>query len=388
MKGFSQRLRWDFTPNRIAHLLAEKAASRTPVIDLTESNPTSVGLRIEEAVLVEALTRPGLLDYRPNPKGIRQAREAVASYYSDRNVDVDPDHVLLTASTSEAYAYLFKLLADPGDAILTPQPSYPLFDYLVRLESLETLHYPLTYADEWRIDIEAIDRAINPQVRIAIAVNPNNPTGSYLKTSEIQHLLKVCANNDMALVVDEVFGDYLLAPGPNPCSIGNQDGPLRFTLSGLSKVVGLPQLKLSWIVVSGAKCEAAMERLELIADTYLSVSTPVQLAAAELLGQRERFQRQASKRLTANLTHLSDAVTNMSCKLLKVEGGWYAVLQLSDAVDEEELVLALLDQDDTLVQPGYFYDFPSGAHVVLSLLPETEVFATGVRNLVRHIERY
>ncbi|MCP5110503.1 MAG: pyridoxal phosphate-dependent aminotransferase [bacterium] len=335
------------------------------------------------------MTEPGALDYRPDPRGLHEAREAVASYYADRGTTLSPDQIVLTASTSEAYSFLFKLLTDPGDEVLTPQPSYPLFDFLVGMEALAGRHYRLTYDDGWRIDFDQLRGQLGGRTRVVVAVSPNNPTGSYVKCHEFDSLLEVCADNGVSLITDEVFHDYGLTDSAvQSSSIGSRDGPLRFTLSGLSKVVGLPQMKLSWIVVSGADCQAAIERLELIADTYLSVSTPVQHAASKLLELRDGFQLEVLSRLRLNLRELRAQVRDTPCRPLEVEGGWYAILGIPTTLDEERLVLDLLDEDDTLVQPGYFYDFPGNGYLILSLLPEPSVFREGVGRLVRRLSRH
>jgi alanine-synthesizing transaminase len=376
---FSSRLHWDTRPNRLSQLLSEKRRSGAPVLDLTESNPTHAGLHYP-AGIVEAFRDPRMLVYEPVAAGALQAREAVSAYYAARGHAVDPGRILLTASTSEAYAYLFKLLADPGDEILVPRPSYPLFEFLANLESLAVRQYRLSYHGGWSIDLESLAMEISPRTRAIVLVNPNNPTGSYVKLAELEALVKLCAERGIALIADEVFADYALRPDPHRVeTLAGVDGCVAFSMSGLSKVAGLPQMKLGWIVAP----PAAMEKLEWIADTYLSVSTPVQCAAARLLEAGVDVQRQIRERTPANLRHARAALADSAANILDVEGGWYITLQVPRVRSEEEWCLDLLSREDLLVQPGFFYDFEAEAFLVVSLLTGPAVFAEGIRRL-RH----
>jgi aspartate/methionine/tyrosine aminotransferase len=372
---YSSRLDWNVQPNPIAALLEEKRRAGVALLDLTESNPPAARIEYPAGAIAAALAGGGALRYDPTPAGLPSAREAVASYYAERGVTVDPARVLLTASTSEAYAYLFKLLCDPGDEVLTPRPSYPLFEYLARLESVNVRQYPLFYDHGWHIDAAALRSLIDPRTRAIVLVNPNNPTGSYLKRGEIAELSAICAGHDLALISDEVFSDYSLRDDPDRAStvIGAERS---FALSGLSKIAGLPQMKLGWMVVSEA---SAFERLELIADTYLSVGTPVQLALPALLAARAGVQRQITARTLANMAFLR----GQDLRVLDVEGGWYATVQVPRVRSEQEWVLELLGRHDVLVQPGFFYDFEREAFLVLSLLTPSDVFEEGVRRIVR-----
>ena len=379
---FSSRLTWDTPANPLARLLAQKRVSGATILDLTESNPTAAGFQYPRDSILAALADPRLLCYEPAPAGSPVARAAVAGYYTR----VDAARILLTASTSEAYALLFKLLADPGDEVLVPRPSYPLFDFLAALESVRVVEYPLVYHGGWAVDFDALARKITPRTRAIVVVNPNNPTGSYLKKSELVQLTGLCRDHDLTVLSDEVFSDYALTDDPRRVgSLVNVDDVLTFSLSGLSKLVGLPQLKLGWIVVSGPSQarEQAFERLELIADTYLSVGTPVQWAAARLLDLRPAIQGQILERVRDNLAFLRSQIGSGSpWRLLEPEGGWYAVIQAPRIHTEEDWVLTLLDEDDVLVQPGFFFDFESEAFLVASLLTPARVFEEGVRRIL------
>jgi aspartate/methionine/tyrosine aminotransferase len=314
-----------------------------------------------------------------------EARAAVSRYYGSR---VDTSRILLTASTSEAYGFLFKLLANPGDEILVPRPSYPLFEFLAALDAVRVVQYPLSYHGRWAIDFEALAGRITPRTRAVVIVNPNNPTGSFLKKSELARLVELCRGREMAIISDEVFSDYALRDDPaRVSSLVDVEEVLAFSLSGLSKVAGLPQMKLGWIVASGPESvrQQAIDRLELIADTYLSVGAPVQWAAVSLLESREGIQAQIRDRVTKNLEYLRSRIGAESpWRVLPVEGGWYAVIQAPRIHSEEEWVLALLDRDNVLVQPGFFFDFDEEAFLVVSLLTRTDIFEEGIqRTLAR-----
>jgi alanine-synthesizing transaminase len=375
---FSSRLRWNLAPNPLARLIGEKRASGARILDLTESNPMHAGLAYAADEILSALASPDSLQYDPNPAGMLRARESVSRYYNDR---VPPDRILLTASTSEAYGFLFKLLADPGDEVLVPRPSYPLFEFLAELESVRVVPYPLIYDHGWMIDFPALEHSIGPRTRVIVIVNPNNPTGSFLKSHELQQL----ANYKLPIISDEVFSDFSFAPDPRRVTtLAGQNDVLAFSLSGLSKIAGLPQMKLGWIVVSGPERDRteAYSRLELIADTYLSVATPVQCAAAALIGTRVSIQDQIRRRTAANLAALRERTKSTSFGMLEVEGGWYAILQAPRIRSEEEWALELLRRENVLVQPGYFYDFDREAFLVLSLLTREEVFSEGLSRLL------
>jgi alanine-synthesizing transaminase len=377
---FSSRLEWDANPNPLSTLLAEKRAQGAAILDLTESNPTRAALDYPGDLLT-ALADPQALHYDPDPRGLLSAREAVSAYYAQRNVEVPASRILLTASTSEAYSYIFKLLTNPGDEILVPRPSYPLFDYLAAMESVAVRQYPLRYDGVWHIDFPALTGAITPRTRAIVVVNPNNPTGSYLKLPEWEHLQTL----GLPILSDEDFSDFAFSPDPRRITtLAGQNSVLTFSMSGLSKIAGLPQMKLGWIVASGPDHPAALDGLEWIADTYLSVSTPVQLALPRLLTAAPPVQEQIRAQTRSNLEHLRKNLLAAAspCRCLTTEGGWYAVLEVPRIRTEEEWVLQLLAEKDVLVQPGFFYDFESEAFLVLSLLTPPALFSEGLRRIL------
>jgi aspartate/methionine/tyrosine aminotransferase len=354
--------------NALARALAARSA---PYVDLTVSNPTVVGLPNAAGPL------PPSPAYDPHPRGLRAAREAVAAYQG-----VSAEQVILTASTSEAYSWLFKLLCAAGDEVLVPEPSYPLFGYLTALECVRAVPYPLRWDGEWRLDAASL--RFSPRTRAVLVVSPGNPTGSYLKEEERLALAALCREHGCALICDEVFADYPAFDDPRRARSAACCGDvLAFSLSGLSKVAGLPQLKLAWLAAGGPGADEALARLEVIADTYLSVGTPVQLAAPELLAGRGVFQRAAQARLRENRAALLAArAPDAPWDVLRAEGGWSEVLSVPRSRGEEEWALALLDAG-VLLHPGYFFDFPEGAHLVLSLLPRPEEFARGIGIVAR-----
>lgn len=389
---FSNRLPWHFTQNRIADLLQEKRRSGKPVLDLTESNPTSADVAYP-GELLSALVDERSLRYEPEACGLASARRCVARYYAALGVEVAADRIILTSSTSEAYSWLFKLLADPGDEILAPRPSYPLFEFLASLESVRVVPYPLHYVDgTWMLDLHALSSAVTGRARAIVIVNPNNPTGSYVKQHELEELNTLCARHGLALISDEVFSDYSLTEDSRRISTAvNNSGVLTFSLNGLSKLAALPQMKLGWIAVSGPENlrAPAWDRLEVIADTYLSVGTPVQHALKQFLEIRPEIQSQIRGRTSTNLAHLRRTFqTDSAAHVLSVEGGWNAVLQLPRTRTEEDWVLAMLSAHDTLVQPGFYYDFESEPFLILSLLTHENMFREGVRLLAGAITLY
>jgi aspartate/methionine/tyrosine aminotransferase len=381
---FSSRFHWDLQHNRLTELLNAKRAQNARVLDLTQSNPTRAGIEYP-AELRCVFDDPEVLRYDPLPAGSLGAREAVAAYYRERGHAVEPGRILLTASTSEAYSYLFKLLADPGDQVLVPRPSYPLFEYLAKMESVEVCQYPLEYDSGWAIDMDALAAAITARTRAVVLVNPNNPTGSFIKRGELEALMRIAAERGIALISDEVFADYAFAPDADRVtSLAGVEDCAAFSMSGLSKIAGLPQMKLGWIVVAGpARLRAeAMEKLEWIADTYLSVSTPVQCAAARLLEYGAAVQRQIQQRTAANLAFARQALAGTALETLAVEGGWSITIRVPRVRTEEEWCLDLLDRDKVLVQPGYFYDFEAEAFLIASLLTAPAEFQEGVTRIV------
>ena len=384
---FSSRFQWNFEPNRVTRALEARRREGARILDLTESNPTRAEIAYP-AEMRSAFDDPRIWRYDPAPAGMAAAREAVSDHYARRGLRIDAERILLTASTSEAYAYLFKLLCDPGDAVLVPRPSYPLFEFLARMEWVEVRTYPLLYHGGWSIDLQTLAAGVTPRTRAVILVNPNNPTGSYGKRAELEELRRLARERGLALISDEVFADYPLSEDPERVpSLACVTDCLAFSMSGLSKVSGLPQMKLGWIVVAGPEDlrRAAMERLEWIADTYLSVGTPVQCAAATLLESGEAVQMQIRERTAANLALAREVVRGSAANILSVEGGWYIPLQVPRVRSEEEWVLELLEKESVLVQPGFFYDFDSEAYLVLSLLTAPEIFREGMTRLRRWI---
>ena len=381
----SARLPANLAPNALARAVEDKRRRGAVIADLTESNPTRVGLSYPLGLLAP-LADPQGLTYDPQPLGRWPARAAVAADFRRRGIVISADRVALTSSTSEAYALLFKLFCDAGDAILVPRPSYPLFEHLARLESVTALTYDLEYHGTWRIDIDSVRRAISPRVKALLIVSPNNPTGSFLHRDDLAALSEICVANDWPIIGDEVFADYGLEPSPAATPVMAAGDVLTFSLGGLSKSAGLPQVKLGWIGFRGpaAKVDAALAAYEIIADTYLSVSTPVQMAAASLIEHGALVRAQILARVRENLATLrSLASAYPSIDVLPVEGGWSAILQVPAVRSEDALVLELLDQDDVLVHPGYFFDFPREAYVVASLLPPPAVFGPAITRLLR-----
>ena len=381
---FSTRVPDDRRSNDLARALGA-ARARGPVIDLTVSNPTRVGIDYPTDLLA-GLSDAAALTYRLAPLGLREAREAIAADYGRRGLRIQADRIVLTASTSEAYSILFKLLCEPGrSSVLTPVPSYPLFDHLTRLDGVGQRRYALEYHGRWTADLEGVDEAWTPDTRAVLAVSPNNPTGSVLRDGEADELTSRCAARGAALILDEVFADYPLAePFVEPRAFA-APRCLLCRLGGLSKSIGLPQVKLGWVALGGPSgiVAEALDRLELICDTYLSVSTPVQIAARSLLERGAAVRKQILDRLRGNDATLREAFAD-SCgaTVLPADGGWSAVVRVPATRSEEALVTELIERDGVVVHPGYFFDFPHEAFLIVSLLPEPGVFARGVR-LVR-----
>ena len=384
---FSSRTGWALEPNRFSAALQRHRAAGKEALDLTESNPTRCGFAYHP--MLAALQDPRGLAYNPHPKGLRSAREAVCDYYQQRGAEVDPEQVIVTANTSEGYSFLFRLLCDPGDEVLVPAPSYPLFEFLAAIEDVKLVSYPLLYDHGWQIDLNGMSEALTARTRAILVVHPNNPTGSFVKPAEIDLLDALCRERRLALVADEVFLDYAHDGAARP-SFASPRQALTFTLSGISKICALPQMKLAWIVTGGAPelAREALARLEVIADTYLSVNTPVQLALPDFLAQRDEIQRQVKERVAANLAELDRQLAEQeSVRRLDVEGGWYAVLRVPVTRSDEELAVALLDEQSVAVHPGHFYDFPGEGYLVVSLITPEGVFAEGIGRVLAALEQ-
>jgi len=367
-------------PNRLSEALAAHCAAGRPLIDLTVSNPTECGFEYDSAAILDALRNPAALSYEPNPRGLEPARRAVAGYYADREEKVSAEDIFLTTSTSEAYSYVFRTLCDPGDELLIPSPSYPLFDFLADIQDVSLVRYPLLYDHGWQIDFHALEQAITPRTRGVIVVHPNNPTGHFAKQAEIAKLNSICSARELAIIGDEVFLDFAL-DGSRAASFAANSGAPTFTLSGLSKISGLPQMKAAWLVVSGPhpwKSEA-LARLEVIADTYLSANAPVQLAIPRFLEERHGFQKQVMSRVRRNLVELDrQLAAQKAISRLKVEGGWCVVLSVPATRSDEDLAIDLLAAHGVSVHPGHFYDFPSEGNLILGLMAPEAEFRHGV----------
>lgn len=384
---FSTRTAWDRALNPLARAAAAARATG-PLLDLTETNPTAVGIGAPSGIL-DLLADPASAAYEPEAAGWPAARAAVAADYARRGAAVAAGDIILTASTSEGYAHLFKVLCDPGDAVLVPRPSYPLFQFLADLESVAIEPYPVTYDGAWHLRPSDVAAAVTARTRAVVVVTPNNPTGAYMKKEEWQALSAFCAARGLAVISDEVFADYAFRDDPARLATLAGEGPaLTLCLGGLSKSCALPQLKLGWIAASGPKAERAeaLARLELVADTFLSVGTPIQRAAPAILARARALQGPIRTRTAANLAELRRALAGSSASVLDVEGGWSAVVQVPSTRSEEEWALRLLARDRVLVHPGYFFDFPREAFLVLSLLPIPDAFAEAVSRLRRTVD--
>ncbi len=392
---FSRRTDWPLALNRLAQTLHALRQSGARILDLTESNPTRCGFAYEPDAILRSLADPRALAYEPDPRGLESARLAVAEYYAERGARVDPKQIFLTTSTSETYSFVFRLLADSGDNLAVPQPCYPLLDYLAALDSLELVPYRLLYDEGWHIDLESLRTGRTPHTRAIVVIHPNNPTGSFVRLAEHRSLVAVCREWEVALIADEVFADYVVEDG----GAGGQEPlathaavtkVLTFTLSGLSKIAALPQMKLAWVVLSGPEehVRQAAARLELIADTYLSLSAPQALALPKLLAMRRQLQPQIIERLRSNLRFLDAQLARGSpASRLKIEGGWNVILRLPSVRTGEDWAVELLREEGVLVHPGHFYDFASEGFIVLSLLPPSDIFQEAVSKLMARVTR-
>jgi len=377
---FADRTNWNLAGNRLSEALARHRASGKRLFDLTASSPTECGFEYNSEAILAALQNPAALRYEPNPKGLESARLAVKQYYFERGTVIPFEDIVLTTSTSEAYSFVFRLLCNPGDELLIPAPSYPLFGFLADIQDVKLARYPLVYDHGWQIDFHSLQQAISPRTRGVIAVNPNNPTGHFVKERELAKLNELCAARGMALIADEVFLDFALDKA-RPVTFAGNAGALTFAMSGLSKIAGLPQMKMAWLIASGPSelKMQALERLEVIADTYLSPNAPVQLATPMFLEQRHGFRKQLMMRVRENLTELDrQLAVQKACSRLEVEGGWYAVVRVPATRSDEELAIELLTGEDVYVHPGHFFDFATEGYLVVSLIAREEEFAVGI----------
>ncbi|HWZ96406.1 MAG TPA: pyridoxal phosphate-dependent aminotransferase [Candidatus Dormibacteraeota bacterium] len=381
---FASRTNWNFAENRLTQALAEHRRNGHALIDLTLSNPTEAGFTYDQPTILSALQNRASLQYEPAPQGLRSAREAVAQYYAEKKSPVSTEDIFLTTSTSEAYSYIFRMLCNPGDEVLIPTPGYPLFDFLADLNDVRLVRYPLVYDHGWQIDFPSLERAITPLTRAVVIVNPNNPTGHYAKPQEQSQLASICEKNNLAIIADEVFLDFSV-DGTVGTTFAAQNTALTFSLSGLSKICGLPQMKSAWIAISGPEesKQEARKRLEIIADSYLSMNAPVQHALPRLLATRKQFQAQLLDRVRTNLVALDDRLSAQAvCSRLVCEAGWNVILRVPATRSDEDLALELLQKQGVFVHPGHFYDFPQDGYLVLGLIAPKMDFAEGTRRLL------
>ncbi len=381
---FADRTSWNLTTNRLAEALAKHRATGKPLLDLTVSNPTECGFVYDNDAILRALSNPAATIYQPEPRGMAMARRAIAEYYAARGCDVPVEDILLTTSTSEAYSFVFRLLCNPGDELLIPAPSYPLFDFLADIQDVKLIRYQLFYDHGWAIDFHALEQAITQRTRGVIVVHPNNPTGHYTNSAAMKRLNEICSSNNMAIIADEVFVDFSLTQELHPSFAANRQS-LTFTMSGLSKIAGLPQMKAAWLITSGREQwkSQARARLDVIADAYLSMNAPIQLAIPSFLQQRHAFQKQLIARMRGNLRELDRQIAaQKSCSRLKVEGGWCVVLRVPATRPDEELAVDLVESSGVYVHPGHFYDFPSEGYLIASLITPEPDFAQGIRRLL------
>ncbi len=385
---FSGRLNIEFEPNRLSQLYEAKKSAGEKILDLTSSNPTKSGFVYDEKHILAASGKESL-SYNPDARGIITARETVRNYYNEIGRIISVNDIFITPGTSEAYSYLFKLLLNPGDEILIPQPCYPLFEYLAMLDSGSVSYYPLTYNHKngWKADLQRLSGLVTPKTKAIVIVNPNNPTGSYLKRDEYEAITEICGKNNIALISDEVFSDYSISPGENYLrTVAGEKSYLNFILNGYSKMLALPQVKFGWILVEGNQQlkNEAVKRLEIISDTYLSVSSMVQNSSEILYGTRGRIQKQIIERLNRNYEMLSHKfLLNPNIRLLKCEGGWSAVISFGNMlIPEDDFVFNLLERKNVLVHPGYYYDFDKEGYAVISLLTDTDILEEGINRLL------
>lgn len=384
--GFSRRTDWNTEESALARAHRLRVEAGLPVTDLTASNPTRCGFEYA-ADLLHALSDPAALDYDPQPRGILTAREAVCGYYADHGVPVAAEQIVLTTSTSEAYSFLFRLLCDPGNEILTLQPGYPLFDFLAVLDDVRLRGAGLVYDEGWQIDPEGLARAVTAETRAIVLVHPNNPTGHFTKPWEMAELARLCRDRRLALIVDEVFLDYSFGAEAESFAAG-LDGVAVYVVSGLSKIAGLPQMKAGWIVATGPERAEALERLEVIADTFLSMNAPVQAALPHWLTRRAEIQRQIKQRVTTNLAVLDGELAGAPMvRRLKADGGWYAVLRIPAVQPDEQTARELLEEG-VWVHPGYFFGMAEAGWLVVSLLAEECKFSTGAAQMIAYFRTH
>jgi len=384
MYMFSKRLNIEYEPNELSLLYNLKKNHGERIFDLTSSNPTKSNFKYDKHIIKHFIDERSLV-YEPDPKGLLTAREEVANYYSEVGKEVQVEDIFIVPSTSEAYSYLFKLLLDAEDEVLIPQPCYPLFEFLTKLDLGNVVYYPMVYdyRDGWSPDFVMLEKKISPKTKAIVIINPNNPTGSYIRENDYENFNSLSEKYNIALIVDEVFSDFEIEAGENTLkSVAGCKSNLTFVLNGFSKMLALPQMKFGWILIQGEKKlkEEAVKRLEVIADTYLSVATPIQYAAKRLFETREKIQQEVLGRIKENYNLLKTKfLLNPDIKVLNCQGGWNAILNFENMlVPEDEFVLRLLDKKNVLIHPGYYYDFFSEGYAVISLLTDTDVMKKAI----------
>ncbi len=385
---FSHRTNWYRQLNKISELFESLRKSGRSILDLTVSNPTECGIEYPEKEILSALSASPILHYEPNPRGLLSARRAVCEYYKKKSITVNLSNIFLTASTSEAYSILFKLVCNAGESVLVPKPSYPLFDYLAQLNDVRLHYYHLRYDQEWQIDIDSIKNSINKKTKAIVIINPHNPTGMFLKNDESLAIKEIAHRYNLVIIVDEVFIDYAFENNERMrVSTAGEGEGLIFTLNGISKMLGLPQMKLGWIIVNGhpSLVAEATARLEIICDTFLSVNTPVQVALPKLLKHGKIIQQKILDRVLSNYSTLKTITLNTLCSALNTHGGWYGILRVPRIKSDEDWALQLLENKSVYLFPGYFFDFEEDGYLVVSLLVESSVFQKGVREIVDYV---
>jgi aspartate/methionine/tyrosine aminotransferase len=386
---FSSRTDWNTNPNRLSSLVAAKKLREETILDLTESNPTHCGFSYPKQEIISSLANEMGLSYQPEPRGHFSARKAIAEYYAEQGVAITPEQIILTSSTSEAYSFLFKLLCNVGDEVMVPQPSYPLLEYLCQLNDITLRYYRLAYDGEWHIDFASLRTEFSNRTKAIVLVHPNNPTGSYLKQNEFDQICSLASKHHSSLIADEVFGSYDISPDIHYANIlTSQSFVPLFSLNGISKLLGLPQLKLSWIVVDGnlQQRDEALNRLDIIADTFLSVNTPVQVALPKLLRCSSDIRNQIRSRIQTNYRLIQKVFADSSASVLRVEGGWYAILQLPQKYSDDNWAEEILTYQNILVQPGHFFDMVQKSCIVISLLPISGLFDDAILRLHQFIK--
>lgn len=381
---FAKRTAWNLATNELSQTLTRLRNSGKQIVDLTISNPTHCGFATDSDAILKALANPASLTYEPDPRGLESARRAVSAYYAEHGVQAPIESLFLTTGTSEAYSFAMRLLCEPGDEVLVPEPSYPLLGFLADIEDVKLVPYPLVFHDGWQMDLSALEEKITRRTRAVVVIHPNNPTGNYCRAEDAARLTALCSERGLAIIADEVFLDFAVEGPTRPSFAGNSEA-LTFTLSGLSKIAGLPQMKASWMLVSGPEPfrRSALERLDVIADTFLSMNAPIQTAIPGFLALRADFQRQLLSRVRENLAELDRQLDGSSfCRRLPVEGGWYVVLCLESSGSDEDFAIELLSRKGVYIHPGHFYDFPGEGYLVASLIGPSADFAEGIGRLI------